>query len=112
MTKKKVSKSHRKPRAPRKADFDDEDQVLGEIARALDIDRDELTIRNGSSPSGYGDAYTITTHGGHKEWIVMRNDDEFNAAAVEGVRKPRLKKPQEPPWKPLTLWNLPQPVKS
>ena len=94
MTKKKVSKSHRKPRAPRKADFDDEDQVLGEIARALDIDRDELTIRNGSSPSGYGDAYTITTHGGHKEWIVMRNDDEFNAAAVEGVRNDLQESPE------------------
>ena len=93
MTKRKVSKSH-KPRTPRKADFDDEDQVLGEIARALDIDRDELTIRNGSSPSGYGDAYTITTHGGHKDWIVMRNDDEFDDAAVEVVKNDLQESPE------------------
>jgi hypothetical protein len=71
---------------PRKADFDDEGQVLAEIARELDIDRDELTIRGGSSPNGHGDAYTIAIHGGHKEWIVMRDDDEFDADAVEGVK--------------------------
>ena len=101
MTKKKVSKTRCKPaagrkapRAPRKADFDDEDQVLGEIARELDIDRDELAIRNGSSPNGYGVAYMISTHGGRQEWIVMRNDDEFDDAAVEGVKNDLQESPE------------------
>ena len=72
-TKKKIPRTHRRPaRSPRKEDFDDEDQVLGEIARELDIDRDEMDIQRGSPPNGYGDAYTISIHGGHKEWIVMR----------------------------------------
>ena len=86
-TKKKISRIyHRPPRSPRRVDFDSEDDVLREIALALDIDRDELDIRRGSPPNGYGDAYTITIHGGHKEWIVMRNDDEFDASAVDGVK--------------------------
>ena len=86
MTMRKISKSRLKPRAPRKADFDSEDQVLREIARELDIDRDELDIRFGSPPNGYGEAYTISIHGGHKEWIVMRNDDEFDDAFMMGDR--------------------------
>jgi hypothetical protein len=79
---------------PRKADFDDEDQVLAEIARVLDIDRDELDIRRGSPPNGYGEAYMISIHGGHKEWIVMRDDDEFDAAAVEGVKNDLQESPE------------------
>ena len=94
MTMRKISKSRLKPRAPRKADFDSEDQVLREIARELDIDRDELDIRFGSPPNGYGEAYTISIHGGHKEWIVMRNDDEFDAASEEGVKNDLQESPE------------------
>ena len=84
----------RKPHKPRVVDFDDEDMVLSEIAKELDIDRDELVIKNGSSPNGHGDAYTITAHGGRQEWIVMRDDDEFEAAAVEGVKNDLQESPE------------------
>jgi hypothetical protein len=94
MTKKKIPSSLRKPRKPRKADFDDVDQVLGEISRVLDIDKDELKIKNGSAPNGHGDAYTVSIHGGHREWIVMRDDDEFETAAVEGVKDDLRESPE------------------
>jgi hypothetical protein len=96
MTKKKIPTSRhrtatrktvaRSPRRPRKADFDDGDSVLGEIARELDIDRDGLVIKKDSTPNGHGEAYTVSTRGGHKQWIVMRDDDEFESSAVDGVR--------------------------
>ena len=103
MTKKKTPKTHksrirqtpaRKPRQPRKADFEDEQDVLREIAKELDIDRDELTINRGSSPNGCGDTYTISTHGGRQEWIVMRDEDEFDSAAVEGVKNDLQESPE------------------
>ena len=84
----------RKPRKPRVADFDDEDQVLGEIARELDIDRDEIIIKGGASPNGYGNGYHLLTHGGGNEWFVMRNDDEFEEAAVEGVKNDLQESPE------------------
>lgn len=103
MTKKKTPKTHKTPaktpRHPRKADFNrgffqDELAVLREIAEALDIDKDELDIKYGSSPNGYGDAYTIATHGGRQEWIVMRDEDEFDSAAVEGVKNDLQESPE------------------
>ena len=103
MTKKKISRASRKPskrsvprapRKPRKVDFDDEDKVLREIARELDIDKDGLSIKGSSSPNGCGSAYTIETHGGHKQWIVMRDDDEFEAAAVEQVKNDLQESPE------------------
>lgn len=105
-TKKTIKKPAKKPtkrlppktvkkapaRAPRLADFDDEDAVLREVARQLDIPADELSIKRGSSPNGYGDAYEVAVrsagraHGG-KEWYVMRDEDEFEDAAVEGTKQ-------------------------
>jgi hypothetical protein len=93
MTRKKTS-DKRTPRRPRKADFNDEQAVLREIAKALDIDRDELVIKYGAAPNGYGEAYTIMTHGGRQEWIVMRDDDEFEAAAIEGVKSDLQESPE------------------
>ena len=84
----------RAPRHPHKADFNDEQAVLGEIAKALDIDKDELDIKYGSAPNGCGDAYTISAHGGRQEWIVMRDDDEFDRTAVEGVKNDLQESPE------------------
>ena len=112
-TKKTTKKTVKKTpaRAPRKADFDDEDAVLREVARQLDIPADELSIKRGSSPNGYGDAYVVSVghsrkgaseaRGGRgggvgpavpgggtgKEWYVMRDEDEFEDAAVEGTKQ-------------------------
>ena len=90
----KVTKSHKTSkapahksvarRAPRKVDFDDEEAVLKEVCKALDIDPSDCQIRMGSAPNGYGRAYTIS-EGRHTEYIVMENEDEFETAAREGV---------------------------
>ena len=82
MTTKRAKKSHKK------VDFShDEDGVLAEIAKCLDFDPDELTIKSGSSPNGHGDAYTISTRGGRKEYIVMEDEESFESAAIEGVER-------------------------
>jgi hypothetical protein len=90
MTKKTVSKVAKPARVtkavrkPRKVDFDDESKVLKEIARCLDEDPSDLTIKKGSAPNGYGTAYIIE-QGSDREYIVMENEDKFETAARLGV---------------------------
>ena len=71
-------------RAPRKVDFGDEEAVLKEVCKELDLDPSDCSIRMGSSPNGHGSAYTVSV-GRHTEYIVMENDDEFETAARDGV---------------------------
>jgi hypothetical protein len=94
MAKKTPTKSRKSPktaprktiakRAPRKVDFDDKETVLKEVCKELDIDPSDCQIRMGSAPNGYGSAYTIS-EGRHAEYIVMENEEDFEAAAREGV---------------------------
>jgi hypothetical protein len=93
MARKTPAKSRKSPRKPvrkfmlqkpsRKVDFNDEEAVLKEVCKELDLDPSDCQISSGTAPNGYGSAYTITT--GHLEYIVMENDDEFEAAARNGV---------------------------
>jgi hypothetical protein len=71
-------------RAPRKVDFGDEEAVLKEVCKELDLDPSDCSIKIGTSPNGHGDAYTISL-GRHSEYIVMEDDDEFETAARNGV---------------------------
>jgi hypothetical protein len=71
-------------------DFDDEDSVLGEMARALDIDPDELKIKESHlGHFGAGTVYEITirgsTHG--KEWNVVADEDQAHELAVAIVKQ-------------------------
>jgi len=77
---------------PKIADFEDEDAVLAEVAKVLDEESSSLRIRRGSAPNGYGDAYQITSRS--REWYVMENDDEFRAAAVNGVERDLVDEPE------------------
>jgi hypothetical protein len=63
-------------------DFDDEDAVLAEMARELDVDPDELKIRD--DRSGFSvQAYEITIRGGgHKEWKVVADEDAERTGSV------------------------------
>jgi hypothetical protein len=71
-------------------DFDDEDAVLAEMATELNIDADELRIRedSGLSSFGAGMIYSITIRGGgHKEWYVAESEDQMHELAVEIVKQ-------------------------
>ena len=69
-------------------DFDDEDAVLDEMARELDIDADQLRIREARNLVGFGagTVYEITT-GAHKEWYVVADDDQARDLALEIVKQ-------------------------
>ena len=74
-------------RKPKIADFENEDEVLAEMAKELDIDASELKIERGSAPNGHGDAYIVSHRGPHgKEWCVVENEDAAHDIAVEGVK--------------------------
>jgi hypothetical protein len=69
-------------------DFNDEDQVLEEVARALGEDPDDLKIEedNGLTGFGEGTVYSITVRGGrNKEWQVVENEDQERALAIATV---------------------------
>lgn len=82
------------PRPRRKAkpvDFNDEETVLAEVARELDIDPDQLSIREerGLSGFGAGTVYEITSGGrtGGKEWHVVENEDQERDLALAVVKQ-------------------------
>ena len=68
-------------------DFSDEDAVLAEMAKELDIDPDELKIQD--DRSGFSvQAYEITINGGkHKEWKVVSGEDDERELALEIVKQ-------------------------
>lgn len=77
-------------------DFGDEDAVLAEIARELDIDPDELDIKEETGLTGFGTGtvYEITIKGGHKEWMVVENSDQEEELAVEIVKQDLEEEPE------------------
>jgi hypothetical protein len=83
-------------RAADDIDFADEDAVLAEIARALDIDPDELRIREerGLSGFGAGTVYEISIRGGHKEWNVVENEDQEQELALAVVKQDLDQEPE------------------
>lgn len=80
----------RSRRKPRPVDFNnDEKAVLDEVARALDIDPEELSIREerGLSGFGAGTVYEIKTRGGRMEWAVVENEDQERDLALKVVKQ-------------------------
>lgn len=77
-------------------DFDDEDSVLGEMARALDIDPDELKIKESHLGNfGAGTVYEITIRGGgHKEWNVVADEDAAHELALAIVKQDLEESPE------------------
>ena len=69
-------------------DFGDEDAVLAEMAKELDIDPDELKIQD--DRSGFSvQAYEITIRGGKhgKDWKVVASEDDERELALEFVKQ-------------------------
>jgi hypothetical protein len=72
--------------AKNEIDFGDEDTVLAEMADELDIDVDELKIKERTD---FGvTTYEITIRGGgHKEWKVVENSDAERELALAIVKQ-------------------------
>jgi hypothetical protein len=74
-------------------DFDDEDAVLADMADALDIDADELKIKD--DRSGFSvQAYEVTTRGGREEWRVVASEDDERELALEIVKQDLEQEPE------------------
>lgn len=79
-------------------DFNDEDAVLAEVAKALDIPPEDLSIREerGLSSFGEGTVYEVTIVGGRtgKEWAVVESEDQERALAVAVVKQDLEEEPE------------------
>jgi hypothetical protein len=83
----------RKSKKREPVDFSDEDAVLADMAEALDIDPDELTIRDDRSWFSV-QAYEVTTRGGRKEWRVVASEDDERELALEIVKQDLEEQPE------------------
>lgn len=81
----------RKKTAKRAVDFSDQDAVLDEVSRALNIDSSELDIVTNTALEsfGTGDVYEIRfKHDRNgKTWTVVENYDQQHALAIEIVKQ-------------------------
>lgn len=77
-------------------DFDDEDAILEEMSKALDIDVEELNIKESHlGDFGAGTVYEITIKGGgHKEWNVVADSDQERELAIEIVKQDLDQEPE------------------
>jgi hypothetical protein len=77
-------------------DFDDEDSVLTDVAAAIDVDPDDLRIKESHlGDFGAGTVYEITIRGGgHKEWFVVANDDQERELALAMVKQDLEESPE------------------
>jgi len=74
-------------RKKKKIDFTDQDAVLDEVAKAMDVDPDQLSIDT-SSMEGFGvDVYEISVDGGSNTWGVVESDDAFRELALAIVKQ-------------------------
>lgn len=80
----------------KRTDFDDEDEVLREIAKEIDIPADELRIKEdrGLAGFGVGTVYEITLRGGHKEWCVVEDSDVERQLALAIVTQDLEQEPE------------------
>jgi len=78
-------------------DFDDEDAVLADVAQALDIDPDDLKIRESHlGDFGAGTVYEVTVRGGRagKEWNVVADEDQEIELATAIVKQDLEEQPE------------------
>ena len=68
-------------------DFEDEDAVLADVAKALEADRDECFIEEDRGLSGFGEGTVYRFDWGTQEYNVAENHDQAYALAVEVVKQ-------------------------
>ena len=86
-------KSPKKMLKPSKADFDDEDSVKIEMAKALGYEPDDLDIKE-SHLNSFGTGTFYEVESGQKSWIVARNEEEAHDLAVAVVKQDLENEPE------------------
>ena len=75
-------------------DFEDEDAVLADVAKALEADRDECFIEEDRGLSGFGEGTVYRFDWGTQEYNVAENHDQAYALAVEVVKQDLEQEPE------------------
>jgi hypothetical protein len=80
--------------AKREVDFGDENEVLAEMSRALDVEADELVIMEDDGLTSFrtGTVYEVSL--GRKEWRVVENEDQERELALEVVKQDLEQEPE------------------
>lgn len=79
----------------RRVDFDDEDAVLKEVAKAIDAPWDQFKIRESHlTRFNAGTVYAITHAWGHTEYAVVENDEVADALATAIVKQDLEEQPE------------------
>jgi hypothetical protein len=90
---KKTAKKATKKSA-KKASFNNENDVLYEVAQDLGLDPDELSIKKESGLSGFGAGTVYEISQGHQEWMVVKNSDQEHELALEVVKQDLEQEPE------------------
>jgi hypothetical protein len=88
-----MARTQRRNAPKRKIDFNDEDAVLVEMAEALKVDPDDLTIKESHlGDFGAGTIYQIEL--GDQEWHVARDEDQAHELAIAMVTQMLEEEPE------------------
>lgn len=88
--------SAKKKREPKKIDIDNEDDVIAEMAKALDVDANDLTIASGGRYGNYdGSAGTVwQVDLGDREYFVVADHEVAEAYAIARVAEDLQDQPE------------------
>jgi hypothetical protein len=75
------------PLEPYTGDFTNEDAVLGEIANEIDVNPENLSIREDRGLESFGTGTVYRIENGGNEWMVVENDDQERELALAIVRQ-------------------------
>jgi hypothetical protein len=80
----------------RRVDFGDENAVLKEVAKAVDLPWDQLKIRSSRGYGGFGvgDVYEITHAWSHTSYYVVENEEVADDLAIEIVKQDLEESPE------------------
>jgi hypothetical protein len=70
-----------------KAEFDNDSDVLYEVAQDLGIDPDAASIEEDSGLSGFGAGTVYRIESGRQEYMVVENPDQMSELALEVVKQ-------------------------
>lgn len=78
----------------RKAMFEEEDDVLAQMSRALDVDVDDLTIEAADNLESFGVSPVWRVEEGRREYYVVEDDDAAEELALAIVKQDLEQEPQ------------------
>ena len=81
-------------RITREVDFDDEDAVLAEVAKALGADPEEIFLDEDKGLSSFGAGTVYRAEWGREEYVVVRDHDQMEELALEVVKQDLDQEPE------------------